>query len=202
MHELERRHETHRNYSVRFPFSGLLVCSECKQKLHRRLNGNSKTGRRLVLACAEGQSHITVDYEDLVRRVSTDLQRQLEQVNTDPKKEPAEVVDQDEHLIEDLRRRRKQVQEDRQVGIYTQAEAAEQIATLDDQIAKQQQKKDSQHEASLMRDEFRQTIGKRMVYFAEWILDDDPQVVHRLLHALCEKIIIFPDLRIDIHWRT
>lgn len=203
LRELERRGDTNRNYAVRFPFSGLLVCSECGKKLHRQSHGTGLVGqgRRRVLSCAEGPAHIILEYEEGVTLVSNEIARQLSQAPVTPIM-PSTQDDQTESLIGDLQRRRKQIQEDREAGLYTQAEAFEKITTLEDQIARLEQKQEEAKESSYIREEFKEIVGTRLDYFAEWVLDDDPQLVHRLLHALCEQIIVHPDRTLDIIWRT
>ena len=59
------------------------------------------------------------------------------------------------------------------------------------------------HSPPQIRAEFTDLIGSdNLEHFPEWIRDDDPQVVHRLLHALCDSIIIHPDRTIEIDWRA
>jgi hypothetical protein len=146
-----------------------------------------------------------LDYAEGVSLISAELVKQLTQTQTTPTPmaTPAPEDDQTEAMIEEFKRRRKQVQEDREVGIYSQVEALEKIAALDDQIARQEQKRQTAKESSYVREEFKDLLGgEKLEHFTEWVLDDDPQVVHRLLHALCEKITIHPDHHIDIAWRS
>jgi hypothetical protein len=205
MREIDRRYESTRNYAARFPYSGLLICGTCGQKIHRRNNGSTKNGRRRVLSCAIGESHISIDYNDGVEMISKELERQFSQPEESPSPTPVieePTADQTELLLADLKRRRKQIQEDRQVGIYTQVEALEQINSIDDQISRLEQKQEQTRESVLVREEFKELLGARLEHFAEWVMDEDPQLVHRLLHALCEKITVYPDHHIEVAWRT
>jgi len=198
--ELERRYKSNRNYAARFPFSGLLVCSVCEQKLYRRSHGHGV--RRKVLTCAAGTSHVILPYEEAIVLIGEELARQLSAIPIQPVAVSAQTKEnQLEGLLVDMKKRRTRVQEGFEAGLYTQLEASEKLNGLEEQLSRLEQMLNESRDAAQLREEFKSQIGTRLEHFPEWIREDDPQVVHRLLHALCESIWIHPDRRIEIIWR-
>lgn len=204
VNELARRREVHKKFSVRFPLSGILVCSECGQKLYRRNTGSPGygRGRYKVLTCANGPSHVIMPYESGLAQIARELAAQLASF---PHEASPEQVDSPKHYqaaLDDVARRRKRIQDGYEGGLYTQAEAAEKLGELDRQVETlEQQTADNQRQAEI-RSVFFQQVQDRYEHLTTWIQEDDPEVVNRLLMALCEKITVSPDLMVEFHWRT
>lgn len=215
LREFERRYESTHNYAARYPYSGLLFCGECGSKLHRHnwggpgvtiVDGKKQYGRQRVLACTNaGKAHVVIGYDEGVKIVSDELKRRLSEMQTAPAQPVTDTAPEEDptvKLVADLKRKRKQIQEDREAGIYEQAEAVERITAIQDQIARLEQKTEAVKETTRRRDEFKALIGNKLEYFTEWVMEDDPQIVHRWLHALCKKILVHPDHRIEFEWQT
>lgn len=204
VYELDRRRETHRNYAVRFPLSGLLTCSECRGKLHRRSNGHGAS-RRKVLSCAVGISHISISYEDGLDLVIDALSERLaHQPTEDAEAEITNEIDHAQATLEDLTKRRKLIQNayESGSGIYNQAEAAEKISEIEKKVLALEHQAEERQRRADIRAEFTGQIQEYLPNLSKWIRRDDPAVVNRILSALCKDIIIHPDRTVEIKRRT
>lgn len=193
--ELERRYETSKYYAARYPLSGLLTCSECGQRLHRHGHGSGRTRRR-VFSCKKGSSHIILPYEEAIDLVSTELVRQLRE---EPSAAPADADRRDER--KKLEGERKQIQSGFRAGIYTESEAAEEIRKIEKKLDDLEHQENERELAAMVRVEFAQQLNDNIESIPLWIREDDPQVVNRILHMLCQQIVIHPDRRVEIIWR-
>jgi hypothetical protein len=197
--ELDRRYQKNQYFAVRFALSGLLHCSECGKKLYRRSHGHG-TRRWKVLSCEKGRSHLIIRYDEVVDLVAQELVKQLSEqvVSTDP----AEDVPGQAAVLEELAKRRRRIQEGYEGGLYTQAEAAQKLSAISSQIEAMEQKAEARQNAADLRAEFASQFQDNINAIPDWIKNDDPQVVNRLLSALFEDIVISPDRQVEIVWRA
>ncbi len=193
--ELERRFTTNQYFASRFALSGLLTCSECRLKLHRRSHGHAP--RWKVWSCKVGPAHVILPYEELVDLVAQELVIQLQQ-QEDTSTEPQEDVDQTEAAKAALNKERKRVQDGYKSGIYSDAEASQEIARIENQLEILEQQVVEREGMADIQAEFMEQFQGHLDQLPWWIRNDDPQIVNRLLSALCEDIIVHPDRRIEI----
>lgn len=202
VYELDRRRQANKYYAVRFPLSGLLACSECKGKLHRRSNGHGKT-RRKVLSCAVGMSHIMLSYEDGLDLVASELTEKLYAIRIEPVEvQPANSVDPTKTALDELSKRRKRIHIGYESGIYNEAEAAEKLSEIEKQVDTLERQAEEKQRRDAVRADFVNEIEQYLPVMETWIRKHDPAVVNRLISALCEHIIIHPDHTVDIKLRT
>jgi len=202
VYELDRRRETNKYYSARFPLSGLLTCSECRGKLHRRSNGHGAR-RRKVLSCAVGSSHISLEYEDGLDLVINALSEVLsDQPYQDNGPKAPDVIDHTQAALEDLAKLRRRVQVGYESGIYNQVEAAEKLREIEKQVQALDQQTEARRRQADIRAEFTGQIQEYLPNLSVWIREDDPAVVNRILSALFRDIIIHPDHTVDLIRRT
>ena len=120
--ELERRRERDQHFAVKFHLSGLLSCSEYRQKLHRHSFG--PPGRRWkIFTCDTGVKHIRLPYEEGIDLVARELVKQLSEKEIDGHP-PGKDSDQTQAALDELTQQRKRVQSGFRAGIYAETEAA------------------------------------------------------------------------------
>ena len=197
--ELERRRERDQYFAVKFPLSGLLSCSVCRQKLHRHSHGVPPR-RWKVFTCDKAPTHIKLRYEDAIDLVARELVKQLSDHDID-ENQPASDTDQTQASLDELALQRKRIQAGFKAGIYTEAEAADEIGKIDRQVEGIEWQADERATAAELRAEFTSQFQGNIQTIPTWIHVDDPQIVNRLLSALCEDIIIHPDHQVEIVWR-
>lgn len=198
--EFERRYATSKNYSNRFPLSGLLTCSECRRKLYRRTHGHGLTARK-VFSCAVGPADIILPYEEVIDLVAQELIVQLS-AQPDASLDASADPDHTQAAIDALEEERKRIQSGFRSGIYKEAEAVEEIRKIEKQIESLQHQEQEREFAVDLRAELRETLQDNLQALPSWIREDDPQIVNRLLSALCEDIILHPDRRVEIVGRA
>ncbi len=199
LRELERRRKANQNFAARFPLSGLLWCSECKRKIHRRTHGFGY-GRRKVFSCAAAPSHVIIPYDEGLDLVAHEITRQLADYAQHPKDIP-EDIDTSQAALAQLERDRRRIQDGYKKGIFSDAEAMEEMAKIETQKESIQQQSLRRLNAIDLRSEFLDKFRDNLDQLPEWIKTDDPQIVHQLLAAMCEQIILHPDRRVEIVWR-
>ncbi|HLE52682.1 MAG TPA: recombinase family protein [Anaerolineales bacterium] len=205
VHELERRRESHKNYAVRFPLSGLLRCAVCRKKLYRRSHGHASApnGRWKVLTCAQGPSHLILPYEESIDFIARQLAAQLATYQAEPAEARRdEAQKHDRAALDELAKRRKRIQDGFEGGLYSQAEAAEKLAEVTRQVENIEHQVEEHQRRADLRAEFLGPMQDHLDDFPAWIKTDDPAIVNRLLGALCETILIYPDRSVEIIWRT
>ena len=115
--------------------------------------------------------------------------------------QPASDTDQTQASLDELALQRKRIQAGFKAGIYTEAEAADEIGKIDRQVEGIEWQADERATAAELRAEFTSQFQGNIQTIPTWIHVDDPQIVNRLLSALCEDIIIHPDHQVEIVWR-
>ena len=200
--ELDRRRQTNQSFGVRFPLSGLLYCSVCKQKLHRRTHG-WHSGRRKVLSCQAAPAHVILPYDHFLPQIADAIQDQLiqRQLHT-PQAAQEDAPKRIQSSITKLDKTRKRIQQGYEAGIYTAPEAAAKLAVIDSstedlhtQLQRLQLNRD-------LTSQVRQSLTSHdLTRFSQWIQTDDPANVHRVLSALCHKITLTPSGDIHIDFR-
>lgn len=197
--ELERRREMNQRYIVRYPISGLLFCAVCGQVLHRQNYGYHPRYR--VLACKRGKSHVILRYDKAVKLVAEKFAEKIQSLQRhEPPVLQVDHSKQFQDAIETMGRRRKKIQEGFEGGIYTKPEASERLAEIDSQIADLQYKIERSERAAQWRNEFLKLPDLQS--FPKYVIESPrPAFIHRVLVAFIEKIIVFPDHKMQIRWR-
>jgi hypothetical protein len=202
--ELERRREIHKTYAVRFPLSGLLTCSVCRKKLHRRNHGQHGTrrGRWKVLSCAVGPAHVILPYEEGIDLIARELAIQLKEHQAQPvESRQRDLIHHYEATLDELAKQRKRIQDGYKAGLYTQVEAARELNHIETQIETLETQMEESQRRAQIRAEFTSQHPTLWENLPALIKGDDPAVINRLLNALCEKIVVSPDRTVKITWR-
>lgn len=206
--ELDRRRQTNQRFGVRFPLSGLLYCSVCHRKLHRRTHG-WHSGRRKVLSCQAAPSHVILPYDQVIPQIAAALQNELtrhqlqwRQGATAKPDESPNGASAPQNSLAELEKKRRRIQEGYEAGIYTAPQAAQKLAEIDsasESFAAQLER--IQLDRDLTSQVRHSLADHDLTRFAEWIQTDDPAAVHRLLSALCHSITLTPAGDIHIEFR-
>ena len=197
--ELERRREKDQHFAVKFPLSGLLSCSECRKKLHRHAFG-VPPHRRKIFTCDTGPVHVRIPYEEMLDLVAQELVKQLSEQELD-ENQAGRDTDQTQASLDELAVQRKRVQSGHRAGIYTEAEAAEEIGKINRQMESIEWQAQERANAAELRAEFSSRFEGNIAFIPTWIHIEEPQLANRLLSALCEDVIIHPDCQVEIVWR-
>lgn len=165
-----------------YPWSGLLWCGECGNRLRRKFDDGK--GRYSCLNCGL----VVVHDNELRERVPPALQSALRTL--DPG-QPVTHVPTINASMQDLEHRRKKIQDAYESGVYDLSEAEKKIADIK---AKMKALQDGEAQAAQLqadRDAFRITFEQAQVIlddFPEWMLSDDVKIVNSFLSRLFEKI--------------
>jgi DNA invertase Pin-like site-specific DNA recombinase len=195
--ELSRRYEIHKRAARRFPLSGLLTCSVCGQKLHRRMDGWVR--HDYVFACATGPAHVIIPYNDGIEQVSEHLAASIRQRDDLQLAPPVAAAPDPSRKIEQLKARRRKIQEGYEKDLYTAAEASDRMSALEREAEALQQTVLNREQAALAWENWR--AGADLTRLAEWIRTDDPALVNRLLTSIIETVVVSPDRSMRVVWR-
>lgn len=200
--ELERRRQINQRSAARFPFSGLLYCSVCQRKLHRRTHG-WHAGRRKVFSCEAAPAHIIRPYDQAVPEIAQALQDELTKQQLHPQPErPDDTPARLQAELLDLEKRRRRIQEGHTAGIYTTPEAAQKLGELDvlaEDLRLQLERLERNRE---LAGQVKHTLASQdLSRFAEWIQTEQPAIVHRFLTSICRQIILTPQGDIHIEFK-
>lgn len=200
--EMDRRRELNLRVSLRFPLSGLLYCAVCDRKIYRHSHHNASAGgsSRILTCNRRGPSHIIWEYDQAVPAIAGELQAFCRKLPIQSPSGPASTLDL-AAVMDDLAARRIRVQESAELGVFTPAEAAEKVAALERQAEDVQARIEAEATQAATRADFLQQLSGQMDYMAEWITDDDPQIVNRLLSSLLRRIVISPDRSVAFELR-
>ena len=92
------------------------------------------------------------------------------------------------------------MQESAELGVFSPAEASKRILELDRRLqtlhTQQEQAEASRQLAARFVDE----MGDALYKMADWIDEDEPNTVNRLLGAVVRRILIYPDRSIVVEW--
>lgn len=172
----------------RYPWSGMLHCAECGGRLRRKFDG--KAGRYSCLHCYKVQ----IRDDDIRSVIPSAIQAALRAV-------PAEDDLTNHHVssdaaILDLDKQRKRIQQAYESGIYSIQEAEGKIKDLEAKIKKLRDTELQVAKQAAERDAFRISLDEAQELLddlPEWMLDDDPKEVNRLLLRLIKQVNITQD---------
>jgi len=186
-----------------YPLAGLMRCTVCEQKLVRRRT--SRNGRWLpALGCKFGHAHVTIEYEKAIQLLTTQLEKELQDLKLNPlapKEEEARLRAD----LDNLKTRRARVQEGYESGLYKLEEASVKLKELERlEATAQQQVADLEHSRQTRAEVKILAAGLSELDLDElqaWIADDDSAVINRLLSLLCQTIWVDPQHHMQIDWR-
>lgn len=191
--ELRRRAERNKKNNIKYPFTGLLYCGYCGQKLYR---SGFEPYYYITEPKEPCQSH---QYEKLIKTLAEEIQKQsLERRN--PREEvQAPQVDFTAEIA-DIESRIERVQNSAELGVYTPVEAAKRVSALRAELEKIEIQKLDAERSKRAKKEFDESF-EELEYMAEWIQSDDPMVVNQILHSVIERVEVYRGGRCEIHWR-
>lgn len=201
LRELDLRRERNLRSALRFPLSGLLTCSVCGQKLHRRSNSSGR-GRRKVLTCRNAPAHVILAYDDGVRIVGNALLEALKEEALHPRETHDDSIPHLRLALDEMAALRKRIQSGYESGIYTSLEASQRLAEIDTSTEAYLRQIEQARRESETAGEFRTILsGQDLDRLPEWIVSEEPAVVNRTLAALCKKIDLTPEGQVHITFR-
>lgn len=190
--EAKRRMEGKRNYAAQYPFTGLTWCGVCGAKVN-------KHGKQPYeyFACNKSHDHFAMHYKDVPAYLADKVVRGYKQYQAQPRV----PVDLTPYLkrLSDAQSLRAQIQSDREVGIYTQAEAVAKINKLVDDEEETKRYIEQVKEREQMRVDWHNHTGE-LLNLRQTIHTEDPQKLNRWLTALIDKIILTGN-DTEIIWR-
>lgn len=197
--ELESRRQAHIHHRVRYPFAGILFC-ECGAKLNRASHGHGQPRPR-VWVCSRGKSeHFVIPYDEGAVLVAVELAKEFEQAGRKPKE--ALNTSAYDKQIEDLRARKKRIQEAYEEGGYDKADYLQKVSEIDGKIEDLQAKIANAEQTSILRENFVQRFSNlQLRAFPVWIKETNPATVNSMLRVLFEKITIHPNKTVTFTWR-
>lgn len=202
MDEIERRKKINFKYSVRHPFSGLLYCSECGKKMYCNTWWSDNYAKDKVLACSDHTAHVVINYHECVQIVAWEVARHFQKFQEQPQLETNNDTSQYEAAIEELKKRRKRVQDGFEAGLYEKTEAAEKLNSIESQINDLRDKIDRRSRNEQSRKELManmQPINEDNIKeFVRWLLTYNPKVIHRYMTTFVDKIIVHPDKKVEV----
>lgn len=174
---------------ARYPWSGMLFCGECGHRLRRKFDG--KHGRYSCQSCYKVQIHD----EDIKTILPPAIQSALRKLNPEDEA-PASFHVSNDAAIQDLDKQRKRIQHAYESGIYSIQEAEAKIKDLEAKIKTLRDSEAQQARSNAERQAFRFTLKEAQSLLddlPEWMLNDDPKEVNRLLLRLIKQVNITPD---------
>ena len=191
--EIRRRAERNRKNNIKYPFTGLLYCGYCGQKLYR-------SGYEPYFYISEVkepcQSH---NYEKLIKTIAEEIQKQSLERRNPREITEAEKVDFTE-AVREIEGRIERVQNSAELGVYTPTEAAKRVSSLRAELQKIEIKKLDIERAERARKEFDESFDE-LEHMAEWIQADEASTVNQILHSVIERITVYRGGRCEIQWR-
>jgi DNA invertase Pin-like site-specific DNA recombinase len=185
--EVERRAELVRRNAVGFAFSGLLRCAVCGGRARRHKFG-SPGSYRDVVTCRDYYSEHTVwDYDqfvaEVVRLIRADLyEREGEEEESADK---SELIRQ---AIEANKKQRARVQDGYKAGVFDAAEAATELRKLEADVERLHKKLEQDAISRTSRSEARESLQEIGVHLEEYLVDQEPKIINRLLAAYIREI--------------
>jgi len=194
--EARRRIETKRNYSARYPFSGLTVCAVCGGKINKH-----GIAAYQFMYCGKNRKHWVMRYEKSIPYLTAELVKALKAAQSQPP-EPAETAIMEKQL-EELKSRRLRVQEGYESGLYNSSEASRKLNALEDQAETIVHQIEKVRNMERTRLEWHAQIGQVQALVEElpnMIEHSDPVRMNRLLTSIIKEIRLGPDV-IEVIWR-
>lgn len=192
MFELRVRYERRKRWRLRYPLSGLTYCGKCEQVMEHDIVNRKPALRCKIKPCKYYK------YSEILKQVSEQIQRDLKNRSNKPSANVV-MVDFSEE-IKDIELRIGRVQQSAELGVFTPVQAAKRITELQTSLDDIYRRKNTFDQINLSMKTFSSSLDD-LDDMAEWIQDDDPAKVNRLLFSVIRKIMIFPDGKIDIKWR-
>lgn len=190
--EAKRRMEGKRNFAAKYPFTGLTWCGVCGAKVN-------KHGKQPYeyFACNKSHEHFAMHYKDVPAYLADKVVRGYEQYQAQPRV-PVDLAPYLKRLS-DVQSLRAQIQSDREVGIYTQAEAVVKINKLVDDEEETKRYIEQVKEREQMRVDWDNHRGE-LLNLRQSIHTEDPQKLNRWLTALIDRITLAGN-DTEIVWR-
>jgi DNA invertase Pin-like site-specific DNA recombinase len=186
--EIERREELKRRSNVGFLFSGLLRCAVCGERVRRHKFGQPGNYRDVV-TCRVGYSDHTVwDYDQFFQEVVDQLAGELREDDPGTGREDRDESDVLRRALDETRKQRTRVQAGYKAGIFNDEEAAKELRELEKEAERLQKKLEADATARTSR--LAAAVGLRAIGddLGQWLEEDDPKVVNRLLAAYIQEI--------------
>jgi DNA invertase Pin-like site-specific DNA recombinase len=198
--ELVRRGGSYRPSD--FIFSGILSCGICGGRARRHSFGSPPKVRKVVTCREYYSDHILFEYDEFMSTAISVVQEALRKAESG---EVDAVPDGRDELyrkaIDDNQKRRANVQEMAETGVYTMVEAVRRIRELEQEreqlerdIERVQRERQTRREAMLAMRE----LGARAVDFPMFVRRNAPEHVNRLLAAGIKELVLSPDRSIKV----
>lgn len=183
--EHRARHNTGRIY----PFSGLLVCSECGGRIRHK---KAEYWQCLDNLC------VRLDVETALEILPPEIEKAIHQIQEKPKLLSGSTPDRSAQLA-DLERQRKKIQQLARGEIYTPEEARAELDKIRRQVEEiQNSDLQKQKDAIAYEDLYNTVTTLRELPIAEWIRTNDPEEVNPILLEILDKIIVSPKHKITV----
>lgn len=190
--EIRRRDEVKQRNNKDFTFSGLLLCGVCGARLRRKWHGDKKKGRWVIVCRTGNAGHVAIELEDFWNSTTAAIRDEMERERTGATL--AEHEDRSELIrqqISERNRKRTAVQEGFEAGLYTTPEASARLRALESEIEALQKDLERLAEERTNRHHVSSLLEVvPLTDVPEWIRDNEPQKMNRLLSAWIRSITI------------
>lgn len=193
--EIERRTKSRPSNRNNYPLRVLYWCGECNQLMYHAKyregyvspKGRPRRGRpRLV--CRRGHGIV---YDDAIHLLADKIRQDLKGRVITPRNRDDEIASIDRQ-IEIVLAKRPMVQEGYEAKIYTSKEAKERIAAIEDEVERLKQKQDRLKDTEERARQVSETLGRMdLDNLEQWIKNDDPLVVNRLLSSIIQRVVLY-----------
>lgn len=185
--EMESRHNANIHHRVRYPLAGILFC-KCGAKLTRVSHGHG-IPRPRVWVCSEGKSaHFVMPYKECEELVFRKIASELGHLK--PKK-PADTAAY-LRAIEELKARKKRVQEGYELGGYDKIEFIQKVNDIDSMIEDYKEKVSKQEQALAALWGFINLPGDKFEGLVAWFHAMDPAELNAILRKFVGQIVVNP----------
>jgi DNA invertase Pin-like site-specific DNA recombinase len=185
----EFEHRGRFSFSAIYPFSGLLVCSECGGRIKHK---------RTYWHCLK--NHVKFSEQQALELIPPLIQEAFYNAGAMPRAIPQSY--DPAPILADLERRIKKIQADYEREIYTPDEAEKRIKDLKKQMDQVQDGEAERLRQSVSQSAFYATLDRiQNIRVAEWIRVDDAETVNPILIRLIRSIHVTPFLEMTISLR-
>lgn len=201
--ELARREGKYRPSD--FIFSGILTCGVCGERARWHIFGTPPKTRRVVTCRKYYSSHILFEYDEFMDKAVAAVQDEIRKAqgggvekDTDNREELYRKA------VADKQKKRRKVQEGYEADLYTAAEAGKLLRDLEQEIEQLGRDIERVQRERLARQSAMNSmeqLGVAANAFPEWVKNNAPERVNRLLAALILKIVLQPDGKVEVALR-
>ncbi len=201
--ELGRRGKAHPGKRTS-TLSSLLYCGICGKPMWIFYDGLwqvDKSKWRKVYRCSSKKRHVSITFDDAVRKLGMILAELIRHYPVDgPPPPPPDMLDR-QAALDDLYARRKRIEEGQEAGFYDVTAALKKVAGIDAEIekleaailTKQEEQQEQQTRLGILG-----ALAEAGDALGERLKKGDPQKTNRVLHMVIKRVVVEADGRLRV----